>query len=44
MEILHPSSAAAGSVVRSGDEPRVSLPRTPAVVLVRLGVWPAAPR
>ncbi|MGF0176946.1 hypothetical protein ACQF36_42795 [Streptomyces sp. Marseille-Q5077] len=44
LHILHSSSAAAGSVARSGGELRVSLPRTPAVVLVRLVVWPAVPR
>lgn len=40
-EILHPSSASAagdGSAVWDGDALRVSLPRTPAVLLVRLSV------
>ncbi|MEY9996783.1 alpha-galactosidase [Streptomyces sp. V4I8] len=42
-EILHPSSASAsvaadGSAVWDGDGLRVSLPRTPAVLLVRLSV------
>ncbi|MGW6731304.1 hypothetical protein [Streptomyces sp. NPDC055013] len=37
VEILNPSSAAS-SVVGTGDGLRVSLPRTPAVVLVRLVV------
>ncbi|WP_128436558.1 alpha-galactosidase [Streptomyces cyaneus] len=35
-EILHPSSAPTGSAVWDGDGLRVSLPRTPGVLLVRL--------
>ncbi|KOU73235.1 alpha-galactosidase [Streptomyces sp. MMG1533] len=35
-DILHPSAAVAGAAVWEGDGLRVSLPRTPAVVLVRL--------
>ncbi|MGX1915806.1 alpha-galactosidase [Streptomyces phaeochromogenes] len=35
-EILHPSAPTAGSAVWDGDGLRVSLPRTPAVLLIRL--------
>ncbi|ELS56897.1 glycoside hydrolase family 36 protein [Streptomyces viridochromogenes] len=35
-EILHPSAARAGSALWDGDGLRVSLPRTPGVLLVRL--------
>lgn len=35
-EILHPSAPAAGSAVWDGEGLRVSLPRTPAVLLIRL--------
>ncbi|WP_326726721.1 glycoside hydrolase family 36 protein [Streptomyces phaeochromogenes] len=35
-EILHPSDPTAGSAVWDGDGLRVSLPRTPAVLLIRL--------
>ena len=35
-EILHPSAPGGGSAVWDGDGLRVSLPRTPAVVLIRL--------
>ncbi|MDO0909467.1 alpha-galactosidase [Streptomyces sp. DT2A-34] len=35
-EVLHPSSAPTGSVAWDGDGLRVSLPRTPGVLLVRL--------
>ncbi|MEV0634944.1 alpha-galactosidase [Streptomyces sp. NPDC050619] len=36
VEILHPSAPTAGSAVWDGDGLRVSLPRSPAVLLVRL--------
>ncbi|MER5939404.1 glycoside hydrolase family 36 protein [Streptomyces sp. NPDC001928] len=35
-EILHPASASAGSALWDGDALRVTLPRTPGVLLVRL--------
>lgn len=35
-EILHPSAQTAGSAVWDGDGLRVSLPRTPAALLIRL--------
>ncbi|WP_262505185.1 glycoside hydrolase family 36 protein [Streptomyces sp. TRM68367] len=41
-EILHPSEPAAGSAVWDGTGLRVSLPRTPGVLLVRLAADPLA--
>ncbi|WP_416072270.1 alpha-galactosidase [Streptomyces sp. ME18-1-4] len=40
-EILHPSAATAGSAVWDGSGLRISLPRTPAVLLIRLTQQPA---
>ncbi|MDN0200073.1 alpha-galactosidase [Streptomyces sp. S.PNR 29] len=41
VDVLHPSAPAAGSAVWDGEGLRVSLPRTPGVLLIRLTCEPA---